>query len=228
MRSITPVWIAATVISASQASAGVEFVDRQFIITAQLNINVVPAGGSPELPTFALLFGTARSEQTCRIRRGTDPLTQEWDTTIEEYITGLNPLYDNGGGSQNPLYESATAHFLPSPLLGQYATDPTGQTTSHMGGVFTLEWSSNGETLSAVGTSELAWSWTPTRSFGDESFTAILGSPIALQWSSTELGNALPSITIMEGSTLTFTLVPTPGMAGLLACSGIAALRRRR
>jgi len=228
MRKIPLSLMIAILTSASGANAGVEFVERQFSITGQLNLNVVPSGGSPELPTFALLFGTARSEQTCNIRRGTDPLTQEWDTTIEEYITGLNPLYDNGGGAQNPLYESATAHFLPSPLHGQYETDPTGRTTARMGGVFALEWSSNGETLSAVGTSELLWTWTATRSFGDESFTAILGSPVALQWSSTELGTALPSITIMQGSTLTFTLVPTPGVTGLFACAGIAALRRRR
>lgn len=212
----------------SGANAGIETVERQFIITGQLNLNVVPPGGGPELTTFAVLLGDDHSEQTCQIRRGTDPLHQEWDMTINDYLTTINPLYEGGSQGENPLYESPGLHVYLSPLDGRYETDAAGRTTSYMRGMFTLEWIGDQESVSAVGVSDYAWSWLATRPFGDESFTAVLGSPISMTWAGAELGSTLPSITIMEGSTLTFTLVPGPGAGVLLMGAGVSAVRRRR
>jgi len=204
--------------------AGTESVQRVFDISGSLNLSVT---GLPELTKFAILLGPMRDP--CEITRDTSGDDYSpWDIDDLDDSTVVNPLFGSQGNSgENPLFEAASLR-LGVANGGVERPGQNGQREFRMTTTFTMLWEHEGQILTAIGVGDLAWAWTGTQRFGDESFTAVLQSPIIMSWNSAGLAPTLPSITIAAGSTMTYTLVPAPGVGAIVGMAGIFATRRRR
>lgn len=213
--------------AASVASAEIENVTRYYDITGVLNLSVTGGAGGAELTKFALLLSSGDPHRS-DITRGSDDLHQEWDMSIREAEIESNPLYTGNEVENNPLFDAPSNQILVSPMGGSYGQGPNGQLLASMGGLITLTWATPTASLVGVADHERIWQWTARERFGDESFTATLGSDIPIRWMAPESAATLPNITILAGSHLTYTLVPAPGLATFGLFAGVCAARRRR
>lgn len=163
-----------------------------------------------------------------------EPATGRWsgayaDGQNPSAAAGENPLYQ-GSGSQgkNPLFEqNAVFSSTIGAISGAAIQIDTGSAFSNtMGSAFQFDWIVNGQTYTYIIPAIEAWAVVTTGPWINGETVWTLGSDLPL----TPIGIALElntSVTLIAGSTLTLTPVPTPGTA-ILALAGLGLTGRRR
>jgi len=200
-------------------------VTREFDVSGQLNLQV---DGLPDVegPSFfQVILGP--SGTVAEIRRGSfEDGVYPWDADdmLDDAVS--NPLYQgNPGFGFEPLYEASTMRVSMPFVVGD--EQPVGNDyLTRMGGNIYFDFETNVMGIRGTGNSNLGWQWTSSTRVGDSDFTAVLQSPITLQW--TELVVGLPTITIRPDSFINYRVVPTPGAACLMGLAAITGYRRRR